>query len=203
MNKVIKALGLGAVAAAVTAGGASAAPNAEAAFANGLSEVRQSVAKSAGAYSHVRAGEGGSALLFRSVDENSSWEDIKQAHLVEFPQIGFGSWLLAVDGLCVEGADLRPVKQNFQECVDWARRGDGYECVASRPVVLSTPIHYEREECVRWGGRSGDNWGCLEYARQRGSHKLSFDVAVKSWPPSGDREPRTLFTKRFDIPACR
>ncbi len=149
------------------------------------------------------SGEGVSAVSYRNLNPESSWEEINKWLLPEFPQISFGSWLISVENLCVDGTNLRPRKPTVQECVEWGRRGDGWECVRTTPKYLSTPIEYERDECVRWGGRSGDNWGCLEYARRRGKHALSYQIPVKPGPPhTGDREPRVLFTKGYDIANC-
>lgn len=133
----------------------------------------------------------------------SSWDAIYEHGLwPDFPKIQIRSTFYPVISLCVDGDNIRPHDPRGTECVRWEGRGgrDGdMQCVETRPTYVSTPVVYQQQVCVRWRNQ-GDDQVCEASETRTYRHPTSWMVDVLQRDAQNDR---TLFSKRFDMPACR
>lgn len=135
------------------------------------------------------------------IDENSSWEEIYQAGLIpRGEQINFGSTLVSVIGICLDGDNLRPFDPYQKVCVGHGG-GDSTECTQWEIRYLSTPRTYTYEVCVKWS--QDEQPVCLVSETHTATHPLSYTVPVYSIQSGGESESYKLeFNKQHNVPAC-
>lgn len=132
----------------------------------------------------------------------SSWDEIRSVYKAFFPMVGFGSTFMSLDGVCVEGDQLRTLSP-VEECVRWQSWGRQRSCVEKRSVHLRTPIVYEDRECVRRDSYPRRSNQCVEYRSVIRRHELSPMVGVgRRQVRRGESPFSELFQKRYEVPAC-
>lgn len=160
----------------------------------------------------IAGGEGASGVSWLNVapkpTQDSSWEEIERSRLVpDYPKVSFGTLVygtvfMSVDGLCVDGGTLRS-KGPVEQCVELRSGHDRSDCAKSVSAVVSRPVRYKKEECVK-RARSSHEDVCLKTEVVDAVVPTSFDVDVRDYWGGGKKgDARVLFTKRYDIPACR
>lgn len=153
--------------------------------------------------------EGASGVSWRPkppVSQESSWSEIKKALRPEFPQIGFGKTFFSVDALCVDGDKIRPQQPWGTECVEWRQGSHKEEQVCSRTeqVYYSKPLAYTHRVCQQWGGHP-ENPVCVAWKDVTGQYATSYAIPVRrsTGREDGYEWNEVLFTKRYDVPACK
>ncbi|OFZ20481.1 MAG: hypothetical protein A2X94_10740 [Bdellovibrionales bacterium GWB1_55_8] len=134
-----------------------------------------------------------------SVGPESSWQEIKTAtgYVVGFPVISFGTIGVSIDGVCIDGDNLRPFNPERSVCVEWDYTERNEWCTKYETVTLSTSRTYTAERCAKWDAR-GER--CLVTETYTGVYPSSYNVSVYKLTARG--EYRDAFSKQFDIPAC-
>lgn len=145
--------------------------------------------------------EGASAISFRHdpVGESSSWDAVMMRYDVAWPKVQIHNTFFAVASLCRKGELLQPVAGPAgRQCVSYSHQNDSV-CEREIPVNLQRPIEYVHTFCEVWD-RARES--CVRTGSIPARIPLSYLVSVRV-SQGGDREPREVFKKRFDIPACR
>ncbi len=139
-----------------------------------------------------------------AIDQNSSWNEIRNGNTysVDTPAINFRGNGLQVSpfGVCVDGDFLR-TKGMVEKCVSRDNR-DG-DCSASVFQYEFLPITRRVKTCVKYSQRGGGDRECVRFATRSVTTPLSytFDVYKRTGARNGGL--RYLFSKDYDIMACR
>ncbi|MFN3197603.1 MAG: hypothetical protein ACE366_04135 [Bradymonadia bacterium] len=135
---------------------------------------------------------------------DDSWSAIQRraGYFTEIPKVQLGNTFVPVTGICVDGPDLRTIKQ-VERCTAYRSRGDDDECVATENAHLRTSIAYTREVCTRW--RGGENDECARTEARSGNHPTVYEIPVHATRNAGEGEEeagRLCFVKTHTLPAC-
>lgn len=147
---------------------------------------------------------------------NDSWERIRAIREV---QVGnpFGA-TFGTDGafnVCYTDTELQSIK-DVPYCAEWkvttVRDGDGntthdeYSCVRYENIKVRLPRTYDQQVCLKevqiGNGEAGIEWKCLEYGTQTVHAPLTYRLDV-GYNHNGEIGYQLLFTKKYDLPACK
>jgi len=153
----------------------------------------------------VVVGQRGLASAYAKVGPDSSWGEIEEAYRPLFPMISFGSTFMSLNGVCVDGDNLR-TRTPVKECVKSVSMGRrGQVCVETVEKFLYTPIVYQDQECIRRDHYSRSGGACRGYRTVTYRHDLSPMIGVgrRQLQHRGQSPFDTVFSKRYDVPVCR
>jgi hypothetical protein len=115
------------------------------------------------------------------------------AQYVAYPQIGFGSVLVSVDGLCATATELKTVAP-VSFCAEWSLADtDSSVCAKWATEVLSTPINYSYDV------PSLNDTDTTQFTTVSAAHALSYSVDVYD---RGAEDDVRVGSVDFTIPAC-
>ncbi len=131
---------------------------------------------------------------------------------IDMPHIHFGLSKVPASEVCVQGDNL-VTKKEITYCSDssrvWVstgqRRSEGYfetVCHAENSAVLTRPITYTSQRCIRWEGRRSEN-NCSRYENVLKSIPLTYkygvyDVHVRR----GERFRKLIENRTLNIANC-
>jgi hypothetical protein len=138
-------------------------------------------------------------VVAHSVDENSTWGEIQNAHshvTVEAPSVSFEERSISYLNTCISGDIIKTAnKVKVWRMVDI---GDRTEFVLVGKKTLSTPVDYVSS----WEDCRGRNDRCTTYSENL-SYADTVSIKVRA-NARGDRSfGKVLFTKDFTVPACK
>lgn len=131
---------------------------------------------------------------------------------IDMPTVNFGVKKVAATEVCVQDANI-VTKKEITFCSDssrvWVstgtRRSEGYfetVCHAESTEVLSRPIAYTVQRCVRWEGRRSENQ-CSRFESVIKTIPLSYTYGVYDvHTRRGERFRKLIETRSLTIPAC-
>lgn len=137
-----------------------------------------------------------------AVDGSSSWDAIDAAGLrAEFPQVQFGTTFVGVQGVCVDGDNLKTLEP-VERCVHRADRGENADCDRTVSSQLTTPRTYTYQHCVAYS--PGEGGSCVHWVSRTAVIPLSYEVPVFKVTDAGESglTKELLFSKHFEIGSC-
>lgn len=130
-----------------------------------------------------------------SVNASSSWGEIGSTNLhISWPQIGFGSSFVSVNGVCAAGDKLYA---KVSRCVQQITRRGDIECTAYQTVTAS-----RARTAMVTREITNDRGTVLRRSTRLETVPMTYMVGVYGRENNrGDRQLK--FKKSFTIPACR
>ena len=116
-----------------------------------------------------------------------------------FPMIQIKGIFISIDGLCVDGDEIRPFKPCREVCVE-RHHGEAGDCILYEKIYVSKPRSYSVVECVE--RESNDRGDCVRHEMFNRIIPLTWDVEIydNCYPGECKREP--LGIEKFTIPDC-
>lgn len=150
------------------------------------------------------------SLSAGNADVNDSWKKLSRTSSVIFrmPQVIFGSRFIRVNKTCIDGDQLRSLKE-VRSCIRYDN-SERDNCIKYKRFFAFTPLDGTKRKCTRFQNNGDDDKVCVRYEDVSFSIPTDYQIPVyrkiiggrdeNDFEVSSRRRPK--FVKSFTIPSC-